>query len=312
MYIFLARRFVFVLLSIFGATAFVFALSRMAGDPVLLYAKPAGYGATEEYLDNLREKLGVDKPLVVQYAIWVGRMLRGDLGRTLLAERKVSEVIREKIFNTFQLAFAGWLLATIVGIPLGVLSAVKRGSVWDYLSRGLALFGQALPPFWVGIVLVLIFSVHLGWLPSAFKGEGISIKHFILPSITIGWAAAAGYLRITRSAMLEVLDSEFIKLAWSKGLTSKRVIWKHAFKNALIPPLTFSALLLAGLLNGAVVAEVVFAWPGLGRIALVQAVNNNDFPLLTGAVLVFIIIYLFMNFVADLLYAWIDPRIRYS
>jgi peptide/nickel transport system permease protein len=312
MYIFLARRFVFVLLSIFGATAFVFALSRMAGDPVLLYAKPAGYGATEEYLDNLREKLGVDKPLVVQYAIWVGRMLRGDLGRTLLAERKVSEVIREKIFNTFQLAFAGWLLATIVGIPLGVLSAVKRGSVWDYLSRGLALFGQALPPFWVGIVLVLIFSVHLGWLPSAFKGEGISIKHFILPSITIGWAAAAGYLRITRSAMLEVLDSEFIKLAWSKGLTSKRVIWKHAFKNALIPPLTFSALLLAGLLNGAVVAEVVFAWPGLGRIALVQAVNNNDFPLLTGAVLVFIVIYLFMNFVADLLYAWIDPRIRYS
>ena len=284
----------------------------MAGDPVLLYAKPAGYGATEEYLDNLREKLGVDKPLVVQYAIWVGRMLRGDLGRTLLAERKVSEVIREKIFNTFQLAFAGWLLATIVGIPLGVLSAVKRGSVWDYLSRGLALFGQALPPFWVGIVLVLIFSVHLGWLPSAFKGEGISIKHFILPSITIGWAAAAGYLRITRSAMLEVLDSEFIKLAWSKGLTSKRVIWKHAFKNALIPPLTFSALLLAGLLNGAVVAEVVFAWPGLGRIALVQAVNNNDFPLLTGAVLVFIVIYLFMNFVADLLYAWIDPRIRYS
>jgi peptide/nickel transport system permease protein len=312
MYIFLARRFVFVLLSIFGATAFVFALSRMAGDPVLLYAKPAGYGATEEYLDNLREKLGVDKPLVVQYAIWVGRMLRGDLGRTLLAERKVSEVIREKIFNTFQLAFAGWLLATIVGIPLGVLSAVKRGSVWDYLARGLALFGQALPPFWVGIVLVLIFAVHLGWLPSAFKGEGISIKHFILPAITIGWAAAAGYLRITRSAMLEVLDSEFIKLAWSKGLTSKRVIWKHAFKNALIPPLTFSALLLAGLLNGAVVAEVVFAWPGLGRIALVQAVNNNDFPLLTGAVLVFIVIYLFMNFVADLLYAWIDPRIRYS
>ena len=290
----------------------MFALSRMAGDPVLLYAKPAGYGATEEYLDNLREKLGVDKPLVVQYAIWVGRMLRGDLGRTLLAERKVSEVIREKIFNTFQLAFAGWLLATIVGIPLGVLSAVKRGSVWDYLARGLALFGQALPPFWVGIVLVLIFAVHLGWLPSAFKGEGISVKHFILPSITIGWAAAAGYLRITRSAMLEVLDSEFIKLAWSKGLTSKRVIWKHAFKNALIPPLTFSALLLAGLLNGAVVAEVVFAWPGLGRIALVQAVNNNDFPLLTGAVLVFIIIYLFMNFVADLLYAWIDPRIRYS
>ncbi len=306
------RRIAFALLSVLGATAFVFALSRMAGDPVLLYAKPAGYGVDDQYLDNLRKKLGTDKPLVVQYGMWLGRLMKGDLGRTLLGERKVTQVIRQKLPNTFQLAFAGWLLATIVGIPLGVLSAVKRGTAWDYLGRTFALFGQATPAFTIGIVLILIFSVQLGWLPSAFKGDGISIKHFILPAITIGWGAAAGYTRLTRSSMLEILDSEFIKLARAKGLSSEMVIWKHALRNALIAPLTFSFLLLAGLLNGAVVAEVIFAWPGLGRVALVEAVNNNDFPLLTGAVLVFIVIYLVVSLFADLLYAWIDPRIRYT
>ena len=311
MYSFLIRRLAFVVISLLGATAFVFALSRMAGDPVLLYAKPSGYGS-EDYLDNLRKKLGTDQPLVIQYARWVGQLVQGDLGRTLLAERPVIDVINEKIWNTFQLAFAGWLFATVLGVPLGVLSAVKRGTVWDYLGRGFALFGQALPAFWVGVMLVLLFSVTWELLPAAFKGEGFSPKHFILPTITIGWGAAAGYLRITRSAMLEVLDSEFVKLARAKGAGNTAVIWKHAFKNALIPPLTLSALLLAGLMNGAVVAEVVFAWPGLGRVALVEAVNNNDFPLLTGAIFIFTIIYLVMNFVADILYAWADPRIRYS
>ena len=311
MYAFLIRRLAFVLIALLGATAVVFGLSRMAGDPVLLYAKPAGYGS-EDYLDNLRKKLGTDRPLVIQYIKWVGQLAQGDLGRTLLAERPVIEVINEKIWNTFQLAFAGWAFATIIGVPLGVLSAVKRGTYWDYLGRSIALFGQALPAFWVGVMLVLVFAVTWELFPAAFKGEGFSWKHFVLPTITIGWGAAAGYLRITRSAMLEVLDSEFVKLARAKGAGSTSVIWKHAFKNALIPPLTLSALLLAGLMNGAVVAEVVFAWPGLGRVALVEAVNNNDFPLLTGAVFVFTIIYLIMNFVADMLYAWADPRIRYS
>jgi len=309
---FLIRRLLFTFISVIGATAFVFTLSRMAGDPVLLYAKPAGYGMTEEYLDNLRKELGTDKPLVVQYLLWMGRVVRGDLGRTLLARQSVAKVIREKIFNTFQLAFAGWLFATLVGVPLGVLSAVKRGTFWDYLGRAFALFGQALPPFWIGLVGILIFAVYLGWLPAGFKGDGISVKHFILPAITIGWGASAGYVRLTRSAMLEILDSEFVKLARAKGLSGSMVIWKHALRNAIIPPLTFSFLLLAGLLNGAVVAEVVFAWPGLGRVALVQAVNNNDFPLLTGAVLVFILIYLVVSFSADVLYALIDPRIRYQ
>lgn len=314
---FLIRRLAFVLVSLFGATAIVFALSRMAGDPILLYAKPYGYGDTEKYLDELRRHLGLDQPLVVQYAKWVWHLMQGDLGLTLLSRRPVIDVINEKIWNTFQLAFTGWFFATILGVPLGVLSAVKRGTFWDYIGRGFALFGQALPAFWVGVMLVLIFAVTWELLPAAFKAPtddqyGFHPEYFILPTITIGWGAAAGYLRITRSAMLEVLDSEFVKLARAKGAGTSAVIWKHAFKNALIPPLTVSALLLAGLMNGAVVAEVVFAWPGLGRIALVEAVNNNDFPLLTGAIFIFVIIYLVMNFVADMLYAWADPRIRYS
>ena len=322
---FLIRRMAFVFVSLIGATAIVFALSRMAGDPILLYAKPYGYGDTEEYLNNLRAHLGLDQPLVVQYVKWVWQLAQGDLGLTLLSRRPVIDVIGEKIWNTFQLAFTGWLFATILGVPLGVLSAVKRGTYWDYLGRGFALFGQALPAFWVGVMLVLLFSVTWEMLPTAFKAPpnipddythwnpwGLYPEYFILPTITIGWGAAAGYLRITRSAMLEVLDSEFVKLARAKGASTRSVIWKHAFKNALIPPLTVSALLLAGLMNGAVVAEVVFAWPGLGRIALVEAVNNNDFPLLTGAIFIFTIIYLVMNFVADMLYAWADPRIRYS
>ena len=314
---FLIRRLAFVLVSLIGATAIVFALSRMAGDPILLYAKPYGYGDTEQYLNELRRHLGLDQPLVVQYAKWVWHLMQGDLGLTLLSRRPVIDVINEKIWNTFQLAFTGWLFATVLGVPLGVLSAVKRGTFWDYIGRGFALFGQALPAFWVGVMLVLIFAVTWELLPAAFKATtddqyGFHPEYFILPTITIGWGAAAGYLRITRSAMLEVLDSEFVKLARAKGASTSAVIWKHAFKNALIPPLTVSALLLAGLMNGAVVAEVVFAWPGLGRIALVEAVNNNDFPLLTGAIFIFVIIYLVMNFVADMLYAWADPRIRYS
>jgi peptide/nickel transport system permease protein len=288
----------------------------MAGDPTLLYVKPGGYGTTEAQLDAIRAKLGLDKPLIIQYILWVGNLLKGDLGNTLLAEQPVSKVIGEKIGATFQLGFSGWLFGLVLGVPLGVLSAVKRAGVWDYIARGFALFGQALPPFWIGIMGVFVFAVLLGWLPAAFRsppGEpGFHITHFILPTITVGWASAAAYTRLTRSSMLEVLNSEYVKFARAKGVGTQTIIWKHAFRNALIPTLTLSALVLAGLLNGAVVAEVIFAWPGIGRIALIEAVNNNDFPLLTGAVLIFTIIYLIMNFIADILYAVIDPRIRYD
>jgi peptide/nickel transport system permease protein len=302
-------------LSLIAATAVVFALSRLAGDPLLLFAKPGGYGVSPEQEDALRASYGLDKPVVVQYVVWLGKAFKGDLGETLVQRRPVSGLIRERIPASFQLGFAAWLFATLVGVPLGVLSAVKRGTSWDYLGRGIALFGQALPQFWLGIMSILLFAVALGWLPAATRPVGeplpTTIKHFILPTITLGWLPAAVYLRLTRSAMLEVMDSEFIKLARAKGVSSSVLVWKHAFRNALIPPVTVSALVLASFLEGSIIVETIFAWPGLGRMGL-QAVIDNDFPLLLGTVLFFAFLFVVFNSLADLLYARIDPRIRYN
>ena len=186
------------------------------------------------------------------------------------------------------------------------MSAIKRGSLWDYVGRSWALIGQALPPYWLGVMLVLLFAVMLNWLPSGRKGDW---SHYVLPTVTLGWGAASGMLRLTRSAMLEVLDSEYIKFARAKGVGMNWIIWKHALKNAVIAPLTYSGLLLAGFLTGTVITETVFSWPGLGRLA-VTAVFNNDFPVLTGVVLLVTVVYLTVNLLTDVLYAVIDPRIR--
>lgn len=308
---FLLRRLGFSLISLFGATFVVFSLSRIASDPIHLYASPEGYGRTPEQLDALKRKLGLDQPFFVQYIIWVGDVVQGDMGRSLIGDRPVTTVITEKLSATVQLAIAGWAVATFVGIPLGVLSAIKRGTIWDYVGRFIALFGQAIPNFWFAIMGVLVFSVWFEILPSGFKGEGFSIKHFIMPTVVVATGSMAGYLRMTRSSVLEVLDSEFVKLARAKGVTNRVVIWKHVFRNALIQPITISTVLLAGLLNGTLVAEAVFAWPGLGR-AMLEAVRANDFPVLMAGVLIFVIIYIVFSLIADLLYAVVDPRIRYS
>jgi len=307
---FLVRRFFAGILSLLGATFLVFGISQTTNDPLLLYAKPGGYGVSPEQVQALKEKLGIDRPVPVQYGLWLGRTLRGDLGNSILDEIPVTRKLRDRIPATMKLGIASWIVATLIGVPMGVLSAVKRATIWDYLGRGFALFGQAIPNFWLGIMLVLVFSVKLGWLPSATAGDGfISIKHMVLPVVVLGSATAAGYLRITRSAMLEVLDSEFVKMARSKGTGSSVVIWKHAFRNALIPPLTVSATLFAAFLTGALVIEQVFAWPGLGSLA-VQAVLNIDFPLLSGITLFFVTIWVTINFLTDVAYVLIDPRIR--
>lgn len=313
---YLIQRFLFGLLSLVAATLVVFVLSRATGDPLLLYAKPGGYGVSPEQIAALEAKLGLDRPLVAQYFIWLGRVVRGDLGQTLLAEREVSTVIGEKLGATAQLALASWLFGTLIGVPLGVLSSVKRGSVFDYIGRSFALVGQAVPVFWTGIMGILLFAVTLGWLPAGSRpvDEPFFPKQLmalILPTIALGWLPAATYLRITRSSMLEVLDSEYVKLGRAKGVSAVRIIWKHAFRNALIPPITVSALILVGFLEGAVVIEAVFAWPGLGR-TVVDSIFNNDFPLLTGVILMFAVLYVAGSFLADMMYAIVDPRIRYS
>ncbi len=313
---FLIQRASFALLTLLAATVIVFTVSRLSGDPRQFMIRPEGYGVTAEQYEELGRILGLDKPLVVQYLKWIGQVVQGDFGKTVQTQRSVSEVIRERLPNTLQLAGVGWVFATLIGVPLGVLSAVKRGSVIDYAGRSFAILGQAVPGFWLGIMGVLVFSVHLGWLPTSTKGSPDSgffeqMKYFVLPAVTLGWAGAAGYLRLTRSSMLDVLDSEYVKLARAKGVSSFKLIWKHAFRNALIPPVTFSALLLAFFLNGQVITETVFGWPGLGRLAT-ESVFQNDYTTMTAAVLMFAVLYSVASFLSDVAYALVDPRIRFT
>ena len=302
---FLIRRLIAGLVVIVLVSFLVFSMSRLAGDPRLLYTD--GYTTADSY-EELGRQLGLDKPFVVQYGLWMADAVRGDFGVSLSARTSAMNVIRVRIPATLELTAGAIVFALITGVPLGVLSAVKRGTFWDYAGRTFALFGQAIPPFWLGIMLVLVFSVQFDLLPTSRRGDW---SHYVLPSITLGWVASAGFLRLVRSAMLEILDSEYVKFARAKGVSLQIVIWKHALRNSLIPPLTFAGVLMGAFLTGAVVIETVFGWPGLGSLA-VQAVLNNDFPVMTGVVMIFAAIFVFANFLVDILYAYVDPRIRIS
>jgi len=303
--LFVIRRALYTIFSLIAATAIVFFLSRAQGDPrnVLI----TGY-FSQEIWEAWGESMGLDKPLIVQYLIWLKNACLGDFGTSINAARPASDLIMDRIPATLQLAGVSWILSFVIGIPLGVLSAVRRASFWDYFARIFALIGQALPPFWLGLMLILIFSVQFDLFPAGTRGGPL---HYVLPCITLAWTAASGNVRLMRSAMLEVLDSEFVKLARAKGAGNSRVIWKHAARNALIAPLTYSGLILAAFMAGTVVTETVFAWPGIGRLA-VDSVMQTDFPVMTGVVLMLTAIYLVVAFAIDICYALIDPRIRIS
>ena len=311
---FVVRRLFFMILSVIAATLIVFSMSRLQGDPRNLFLA-SGY-TTQEQWDAWGKELGLDKPLPIQYFVWLGKAMTGDFGKSLKSGYDSTTMLRLFGPASIQLGLAAWVFVLITGLPLGVLSAVKRGTVWDLVGRTFAVFGQALPPFWLGIMLILIFSVQLDWLPPGTRGEDSEpfltrLSYIILPAATLGWLASAGLMRLVRSSMLEVLDSEFVKLARAKGVGNTTLIWKHALKNALIPPLTFAALIMASFIAGTVVTETVFAWPGLGYMT-VQAIINNDFPVMTTAVMMFTILYVMVVFLVDILYAFVDPRIRYS
>ncbi len=306
---FLLRRFISSIIALLGVTVIVFILSRQVGDPVALLVSDGGYGLSEEAWAAQRAKLNLDKPVPVQYALWLADVVQGDLGHDLSDGYPVTRKIKEKLPNTIRLAVAAWIVATLVGVPLGILSAVKRGTIFDYAARTFAVLGITLPAFYVAIMGILIFAVKLGWVPVASTGEGFSWRNYVLPVATLSWGAAAGYTRLTRSAMLEVLDSEYVKLARLKGVSNRMVIWKHALRNSLIVPFTVSALLLASFVTGTVIVEVVFAWPGLGRLA-VEAVTNNNLNLVVGTTLMFGAVFIFINFLVDIGYVFIDPRIR--
>ncbi len=300
---FLVRRFFYGIAVVIIVTLVVFFLSRASGDPRTYFMNEY---TTQEQWDAWGREWGLDKPVIQQYFLWLGRALTGNLGKSLRESRPVLDVIMERVPATVQLAAGAFIFAVLLGLPFGVLSAVWRGSWLDYFGRTIALFGQALPPFWLGIMLILVFAVQLEWLPTS-RREGI--PHFILPSITLGWLTAAGLLRLVRSAMLEVLDSEYVKMARAKGVGPNTIVWKHAFRNAMIAPLTYTALVFVAFLTGAVVTETVFSWPGLGELA-VRSVNNLDLAVLSGVVLFLTVLYVVVNFITDVLYAVIDPRIR--
>lgn len=297
----------------------IFALTRLGPDPLDLWLGDVQVELSEEQIDRVRAKLGVDKSLPEQYGLWVWNLLHFDFGESTGSNREVKSIVRDHITITLQLAAGAWIFAVVVGISMGVLASVSRATFWDYVGRTFALFGQATPQFWTGVMAILLFAVVLGWFPAGTLGsqEGFplawhNLKYWILPCIVLGWPAAAGIMRLTRSAMLEILDSEYIKLARAKGVGRMSIIWQHALRNAVIPPLTSALVLLADYLNGALVVEIVFALPGIGQVALQQAVYDNDWPLLAGTVFAFIGIYVTFAFVADVLYAVIDPRIRYA
>ena len=318
---FLARRALSIVISIIGATVVIFILTRLGPDPTILYIGDAQVELTDEQIMEIKRHMGLDKPLPLQYTIWLWNLSHFDMGQSLGSLRPVSEIIREHLAITLRLAAGAWIFAVFVGLSIGILAAVKRATPWDYIGRIFALFGQATPQFWTAVMAILIFAVLLNWFPPGWSGgpeDGTfalswgNIKYYVLPCIVLGWPASAGIMRLTRSAMLEILDSEYIKLARAKGVGPWTIILKHGLRNAVIPPLTSAFVLLADYLNGALVMEIVFSMPGIGIVALNRAVYDNDWPLLAGTVFCFIGIYVFFAFLADIAYALIDPRIRYE
>jgi peptide/nickel transport system permease protein len=283
----------------------VFSLARLSGDPLIIMM-PAE--ATEKDIALMRSHLGFDRPWLIQYWMFISRAFRGDFGHSIRFNRPALEVVLDRIPATLQLGGAAIFIVFLIALPVGVYSAVFRRSLFDYIGRGFAALGQAMPPFWLGLVFVLFFSVFLRWLPSSGHG---TVAHIILPSITLGWYAVAGLMRLTRSSMLDVLSTEYIKLARIKGLYERQVIWKHAFKNAALPVVTFTGLLFVFLLNGSITVETVFSWPGLGLL-VIEAVQFRDYPVVQTVVLFLSGLYIFISFLVDLLYAYLNPKIRYS
>ena len=302
---FLVHRFLLTIVTLFAVSVIIFAMARISGDPRTALL---GDIFTQEQYEAVGESLGLDKSYFEQYWVFLKGLLRGDFGTSIREGKPAREVIQKRFMPTLQLGIAAFALSVVVGVPLGILSAVKRGSILDQIGKLVALIGQSAPSFWLGIMLIFFFAVWLKWAPPSGDEEWNSI---FLPAITMGWFLVAANMRLVRSAMLDVLDAEYIKLARAKGVPSTSVIWKHAFRNAMIPPLTFAGVTLGSLVTGSVTTELVFAWPGLGLLAI-RSTLLSDYPVLQGVVIIFTLLYVTAAFLVDVLYAYIDPRIRYA
>jgi peptide/nickel transport system permease protein len=293
----------YAIVTLFILSLTIFTVVRLTGDPVTLMAEP---GAQEADLALVRAEWGLDRPLPVQYAAFVKNIITGELGQSFNYEMPVSTLYFQRLPNSLELALAATLISFVIGIPAGILSAVRVNTAWDHVGKTVALLGLSVPGFWLGLVMILIFSVWLGWLPTSGQGDW---RNLVMPAVALGWYFAASLLRLTRSSMLEVLRSEYIKLARLKGLPTFAVIAIHAFKNALIPVLTLAGINLVVMLNAAVIIEVIFAWPGIGRL-LYEGIFQRDFPLVQGVVMEAGVMIVLINLLVDILYAYIDPRIR--
>jgi peptide/nickel transport system permease protein len=302
---FVVRRLGYSFVSLFLLSATIFAFVRVTGDPAVLLTEP---GASQADLDQVRAQFGLDKPLTTQYATFVSSFVRGDFGNSFYYRTPVLELYLSRLPNSLLLAVTAMAFSLLIGIPTGVIAAVRVGGWWDSAGKIFALLGLSLPSFWVGLVFILFFSVYLNWLPSSGSGTP---WHLVMPAFALGWYFAAAHMRLTRSSMLEVLGSEYVKLARLKGLPEFRVIAKHAFKNALIPVLTLAGINLVIMINVAVVVETVFAWPGIGRL-LYEGIAFRDFPVVQAIVILGGAMIVVVNLLVDVLYAVIDPRIRYE
>jgi len=281
----------------------VFLILHLTGDPAALLLPP---DATAEDIARFRKSMGFDDPVAVQYVRFLKGALRGDFGESLRHGEPAMGLVVERMPATFELAGAALLLALCLAIPAGIISAVKRNTLVDYVSTVVALLGQAMPTFWLGIMLILVFSVRLSWLPSSGRGD---LQHLILPAITLGLFTTARITRLTRSGMLEVLGQDYIRTARAKGVSEPPVVWKHALKNASIPIVTIVGIELGTLLGGSVITETIFAWPGVGRLS-VQAIFNRDYPVVQAAVFLLASTFVIVNLLVDVVYTYLDPRIR--
>lgn len=302
---YLLERLAQAIVSLLAVTIVVFSMVNLTGDPALVLLPE---DATAEQVAMVRHQLGVDQPMVVRYVKYLGGLLQGDLGTSIrgLSAIPVGQLIAERLSATLELGATAVLLTFLIGVPLGVYAAYWKDSPLDIGARVFAVLGQSAPPFWVGIILIIIFSIHLGWLPAGGRGGFLNL---ILPASTMAWASIAGVTRLIRSNLLETLDTDYIRFCRIKGQSETNVLWKHGLRNAGVPVMTFSAVITASLITGSVITETIFTWPGLGKL-LIDSIGFRDLPVIQGCILVFAAVYIFLNLAVDLLYAYLNPKVR--
>lgn len=301
---YILKRLFFSIFVLFGVATIVFFLVRMTGDPVAIMLSP---DATQEQIDQLRASLGLDKPLIEQYLIYLGDLIQLDFGRSLRYADSAFALIIERLPKTLMLAGTAMIISLCVAIPTGIIAALKKGSIFDQGIMALSMVGQSMPVFWIGILLILFFAVDLGWLPTGGYG---TVKHLVMPAVALAFGLIPLVTRLLRSSLIEVLETDYIRTARAKGFMPKAVIFKHALKNSLLPVITVVGLQMGALLGGSVVTESVFAWPGVGQM-LVQAITNRDFPLVQAIIIMLSAAFVFINLIVDIIYVFVDPRIQY-